>query len=72
MHSKSFVHSISIQTPIFHLVLNSMHLQITRYVLWLSPTLQWHEYCSKLTVTNLQVVKIEFVIFLVFLLSSAS
>ena len=54
--------SISVQTPIFHLVVNSTHLNTVRSPLWRCPNstvaLRLLENVAK--VTNLEVVKIEF------------
>ena len=65
--------SISVQTLIFHLVVNSTRLKTVRSALWRCPnstvTLKLLENVVK--VTNLEVVKIIFLFFFL-LLSSAS
>ena len=38
--------SISVQTPIFHLVVNSTRLK-TVLLTGVAPTLQWHQDCSE-------------------------
>ena len=64
--------SISIQALIFHLVVNSTRLKTVRSPLWRCPNsivaLRLLENIVK--VTNMEVMKIEFVIFLFFLIFS--
>ena len=54
--------SISVQTPIFHLVVNSTHLKTVRSALWHCPnsTVALRLLENVVKVTNLEVVKIEF------------
>ena len=66
--------SISVQTPIVHLVVNFTHPKTVRSALWCCPKtiMALRLLVNVVRVTNLEVVKIEFVIFLFFFLSSAS
>ena len=54
--------SISVQTPIFHLVVNSTRLQTVRFPRWCCPnsTMAPRELENVVKVKNLEVVKIEF------------
>ena len=65
--------SISIQTLIFHLVVNSTHPKTVRSALWHCPntTVALRLLVNVVRVTNLEVVKIEFR-HLPFLLSSSA
>ena len=64
--------SISVQTPIVHLVVNSMHPKIVKSALWRCPntTVALRLRVNVVRVTNLEAVKIEFR-HLPFLLSSS-
>ena len=66
--------SISFQTLIFHLVVNSTRLKTVRSALWRCPnsTVALRLLKSIVKVTNLEVVKIEFRHPIILLLSSAS
>ena len=70
--------SISVQTLIFHLVVNSTRLKTVRSALWHCPnsTVALRLLGDVVKVTNLEVVKIEFrhlpIILLLLLLSSSS
>ena len=54
--------SISVQTPIVHLVVNSTHPKTVRSALWRCPntTVALRVLVNVVKVTNLEVVKIEF------------
>ena len=56
--------SISVQTPIFHLVVNSTHLKTVRSARWRCPnseaTMAARLFENVVKVSNLEVVKIEF------------
>ena len=56
--------SISVQTPIIHLVANSMHPKTVRSALWRCPniTVALGLLANVVRVTNLEVVKIEFLL----------
>ena len=66
--------SISVQTLIFHLVMNSTRLKTVRSALWRCPnsTMALRLLENVVKVTNLEVVKIEFRHLLIILLSSSS
>ena len=66
--------SISVQTLIFHLVVNSTHLKTVRSALWRCPntTVALRLLVNVVKVTNLEVVKIEFRHLPSFFLSSSS
>ena len=68
--------SVSVQTLIFHLVVNSTRLKTVRSALWHCPnsTVALRLLENVVKVTNLEVVKSSFVIFLFFffLLSSSA
>ena len=52
--------SISVQTPIFHLVVNSTRLKTVRSARWCCPNSTMAPRENVVKVTNLEVVKIEF------------